>query len=499
MARTLVIVATLLPLRGLATPVHDNSEPCSRSGAIVRCPPGAAIPVAALLGFENPGLTIVVGQNELRGAQIAIELHGRVAGHPVRLARYDNGCFGPVDADVATIAASAYVAVLGPSCSGAALSVAGPLADAGLSTISPSATKPILTDPALHAAGFLRVSSSDAVQGELLGGYARTQLGLDRAAIVREDDAFVDAIAQAFADAFGPGVVLDEPLPCSGASCDPAELAPLVARIAATNPDIVFLPVATLPLELAQAVTAALPGVPLATIDADDFLPDALGAAGDGMYVSEREDRFRGALYDAFADRFLAEHGSSPGLFASNGFDAMSLILDAMERVARDDAGWVSVDLAALRAALYATHGLAGILEPIDCAPSGDCARGGIRILRSNLGRRTDVFPDVAAATCVRAVDFASKWSNPCAGSCACESGHSETSPFECGIGEFCCYGIGQTGCAASGSDAACCEQNGTDVGVCQDDRCCIDDFLYGCTADAECCHATCVAGVCQP
>lgn len=156
------------------------------------------------------------GPARQRGITLAIE-HlndaGGVFGRPVELVVADSMS----DVDTAVAAARHLVevervhAIIGPFASAAAIAVAeqvtGP---AGIPTLAPSATSPLLTS-AKDGDFLFRTTLSDVVQGKELARLVR-ESGATRAAVVYLPDAYGQGLLDAFASAFGVQNVFAQPI-----------------------------------------------------------------------------------------------------------------------------------------------------------------------------------------------------------------------------------------------------------------------------------------------
>ena len=110
------------------------------------------------------------------------------------------------------------------------------------------------------------------------------------------------------------------------------------------------------------------------------FSPDVVEGTGDaieGFYVSSPD-------LTAFGDAYLAEFvptynemfGTDPiSIFHAHAYDAIGLLLTAIEEVAVEDAdGTLHIGRQALRDALYAVEGYEGLTGSLTCSDTGDCA-----------------------------------------------------------------------------------------------------------------------------
>jgi branched-chain amino acid transport system substrate-binding protein len=102
-------------------------------------------------------------------------------------------------------------------------------------------------------------------------------------------------------------------------------------------------------------------------------------AAGDGVIASspdisvfQSEDFYAGEFVPAYQEAF----GTEPlSVFHAHSYDAAMILMDAIEEVAiQNDDGSLSIPRQALRDAVFATNGYAGVTGTITCTELGDCA-----------------------------------------------------------------------------------------------------------------------------
>jgi branched-chain amino acid transport system substrate-binding protein len=118
----------------------------------------------------------------------------------------------------------------------------------------------------------------------------------------------------------------------------------------------------------------------------DDFIAN-VGQAGVGMYFNT-PTKPEGPAYDAFVSRYESKYNEPPSKtpYHAHTYDAVNLLLDAIEAVAVEDAeeeGMLYIGRQALRDALYATSGYQGLTGRLTCDEYGDC--GAIRLQISRL------------------------------------------------------------------------------------------------------------------
>jgi branched-chain amino acid transport system substrate-binding protein len=113
------------------------------------------------------------------------------------------------------------------------------------------------------------------------------------------------------------------------------------------------------------------------------------------MYLSGPDLSFSGQLYQDFLAKYQENFGTAPTApFHAHAFDAANMIFDAIEKVAVvDNDGTIHIPRQALRDALFATSGMAGITGTLTCDENGDCADPKIAVNQVQNGEFVKVWP----------------------------------------------------------------------------------------------------------
>lgn len=371
---------------------------CTDELGCVRIEPNDPILLASALVISGPNS--ILGLDSQYGVEIALEMQGTLLGHPLELQTEDDGCSpeGGQTAGEQIVTNPQIVAVIGSSCSGAAVPMSEIIAEAGYVMVSPSNTAPVLTSPEFHQAGYLRVSHNDQLQGQTMAEFAYNELGKRRVGLIHDGDPYTEGLASVFRDEFtalGGTVVAFE-----GAAPSASDITPLLTTIASNEPDIIYYPVFT---ELGALITRTaneVAGLEAVTLSAADGVltptfVNTAGSASEGMYLSGPNLNFSGPLYDNFLALYQENYGEEPTApFHAHAFDATNMILTAIEAVAQQDAaGTLLIGRQALRTALFATSGLEGITGTISCNNLGDCANVSIDVYQVQNGDFVAIWP----------------------------------------------------------------------------------------------------------
>jgi branched-chain amino acid transport system substrate-binding protein len=354
---------------------------CTDEFRCVTIAPGEPVHIAfwgVLSGADSS-----LGEDSQRGVEIAIDdMGGEFMGHPIQLTTEDGLCTPEGGSTAATKLATdtSLVGLVGSTCSDETVGGIAAITNAGLTTISPANTRPVLTDPnrGPDYAGYLRTAHSDAFQGKAVAEFAYNVLGVRNAATIHDGSAYAEALQQVFADEFsalGGTVVAQEAV-----ARDATDMRPVLTTIAAANPELVYFPVFVAAggfIVNQIRDVAGLEDVAIAGSDGiftADFL-EAGGANTVGMYLSSPDFGAFPGGYPAFIEKHNAKYGGAPlSVFHAHAYDATNILFAALAQVAvAEEDGTLHVPLKALRDAIYATQNHQGVTGSLSCSASGDC------------------------------------------------------------------------------------------------------------------------------
>jgi branched-chain amino acid transport system substrate-binding protein len=324
-----------------------------------------------------------LGQDSVQGVQIALDdLGNKFHGHDIKLTQEDALCSpdGGAAAAAKLAADSSLVGLIGSSCSDETVGGIAAITAAGLTTISPSNTRPALTatDRDATYAGYLRTAHSDAVQGKVAADYVYNQLHLTKVATIHDGSSYAQALQQVFADSFkllGGTIVGQEAV-----TKDTTDMSSVLKKIAAEGPELIYMPVFIGPAGYLSAQIPTISGLEkVATMGADGhFSADYLKAAGPaavGHYLSSPNFAAFGSGYQDFLAKRKAKFGGDPlSVFHAHAYDATNILFQALDKVVVENAdGSLTVPKGALRDAIYATKDFKGLTGTLTCTPTGDC------------------------------------------------------------------------------------------------------------------------------
>ena len=371
-----VLAATGLLAAAIAAPA------AAQEGKVVNIPAGEPITIATYGVISGPDA--VLGQDWLNSVEIAVnDRDGQLLGHDIDIAAQDGLCTveGGAQAALAIASDPTVVGVVGSACSDETVGGINAITEAGLTAISPSATRPALTDEGRGAAyaGFLRTAHSDAFQGAAVAEFVKDELGIDSVATIHDGSAYAEALVGVFEGEFrtlGGTITVSEAV-----SKGQTDMNPVLTNVATGNPGAIYFPIFTAEggfiVDQHQDV-AGLEDVALIGSDglfSLDFV-EASGPDIEGMYLSSPNFEAFQAGYADLLEKYLDLTGLDSPLqaFHAHGYDAANMLFAAIEAVAvENDDGSLSIDLSALREAIYATKDFQGVTGSLTCNEFGDC------------------------------------------------------------------------------------------------------------------------------
>ncbi len=331
-----------------------------------------------------------LGIDSQRGTELALAARGdELLGHALQLTSEDGQCSpeGGNAAATRIAADTTVVGLIGSSCSDETVGGIEAITNAGLTTISPSNTRPALTAPDRNDtfAGYLRTAHNDEFQGSKAAEFIFNELGLTRAATIHDNSSYAQALAGVFARSFvelGGEITIE-----TAVGGDDENMVPVLTNVAATTPEMIYYPVFTGPYGFITAQVRDVPGLEDVVLMAADaaFSANAAEAAGPNAldaYLSSPDTRQFPAGYADFLTAHEAEYGEAPlSIFHAHAYDATNMMLNAIEEVAVENAdGSLSIPLGALRDAIYATADYQGITGLLTCGEFGDCGAPAIGV-----------------------------------------------------------------------------------------------------------------------
>ncbi|MGH7197225.1 MAG: branched-chain amino acid ABC transporter substrate-binding protein [Candidatus Omnitrophota bacterium] len=343
---------------------------------------------AVLIGFVAPitGDQAYVGTGVLYGAQMAVEdanIKGPVFGNTkLKLLALDDQ-HNPTQAVLAANKLVANPDVLGvighfnSSCTKPASAI---YHEGRLPQITPASTNPQISRQGFDT--FFRVCATDDVQGPAAAEFVFSKLHLRRIAIVDDKTTYGQGLTDQFEKVFKGlgGAVLSH----DGITQGEKDFTPLLTRIKALGPELIFFggvyPELSLLMKQADKLGLKAPWmggdgvfdvtlIKLVTPEvAEGSYATMLGV--DPKSLPEAED---------FVKRYEARYGEI-GSFSAYGYDATSVLIDAIRRAGQKDR-------AAVLRELRDTRDFPGVLGPINFDEKGDVIGKSIGVFKVENGK----------------------------------------------------------------------------------------------------------------
>jgi branched-chain amino acid transport system substrate-binding protein len=315
------------------------------------------------------------GQMTLEGMELANKLYPEVLGKKVELVVVDNKS----DRAEAANAVSRLIdndkvsVILGSYSSGLSMAGGQIAKDKGVPVIGCSPTNPLVT---LDNDYYFRVCFIDPFQGAVMANYAINELGITKAAIIKENGSdYSVGLARFFYNAFteaGGEIVADIDYQ-KGDNDFTAQL----GSINSANPEVIFAPgdfgPSALLIKQAREMGIEVPFLGGDTWEVGEFL-ELGGAEVEGATFSSHftADAPATEMTQTFLDAFKAEYPEqNPNAFAALGFDTYILALDAMTRAE-------SAEPAAIKDALAQTADFVGATGMITLDANGDATKSAV-------------------------------------------------------------------------------------------------------------------------
>ncbi len=331
-------------------------------GALLCCSRPAEVRIGVLAMLSGPNSSN--GENMKAAAELAVE---RASG-PVRLELFVEDDGSTPDAALEAARRLIYrhhvTAIVGPQFSSSAIPVARLAEQERVVMIAPMSTHP---DTTAGRRFVFRIPYTDTFQGRVLARFARERLKAARAAVLYDvAGAYNRTLAEIFRSSFessGGAVVALETYTTDRNLDFTAQL----GRVAAAAPDVLFLPNYAADV-LAQARQARALGVRAPLLGGDGWDARQFAAVPElegSFFATPWHPQASGDAGRAFIEAFRAAKGRDPDEVAATTFDAVGLLVAALQRAGRTDA-------AAIRDAVAALEGYRGVTGLIRYRGGGD-------------------------------------------------------------------------------------------------------------------------------
>ncbi|APU14181.1 MULTISPECIES: branched-chain amino acid ABC transporter substrate-binding protein [Actinoalloteichus] len=285
----------------------------------------AAIAYIGTIAGQNAAL----GLNILYGVRLAVQEHNEANENcQVELVEFDTEGTPDRAPGVVTEAINneSILGVVGLPFSGESAAVGQAFSDAGLATISPSATRPDLSTNGWGT--FFRALGNDAVQGPAAASFISENLGAESVCIVQDDSAYGMGLAEEVAAGLGDAVVCNEQI-----RTQQVEFSAVIGSIEASEPDAIFFagyyaeaaPFAQQLYDTGLEIDLVAPD----GVRDNEFVANA-GDAAEGVYFTCPCVPSEG--FTDFSDAFEELSGSEPSTYSPEGYDAATILLTALDQ-----------------------------------------------------------------------------------------------------------------------------------------------------------------------
>jgi len=324
---------TQVDLEGNEVPATDPASAADPTGdGSATCAPGTSIAMAGALTGPDAAL----GINILNGAKLAVTKHNEAnPGCQIELKQFDT----EGDPQKATqvipqiINDPTIVGLVGPAFSGETKATGQILSDAGLPTLTSSATNATLTKNGWTS--FFRGLANDDVQGPSVAKYLVNTAGYGKVCVVQDNTDYGVGLGTTVTEALGPAA---DPACAASVKKGDKDFSATVTKIAAAAPDAVFF------------AGYYAEGAPLAQqlksggVDAVFVGPDGVN---DPQFISQAGNAAKGAALtcpcgpapEEFAQEYQQLAGQAPGVYSVEAYDLATILAKGIDdgKVTRPD------------------------------------------------------------------------------------------------------------------------------------------------------------------
>ena len=342
------------------------------TGAVPGMVPGVGAQGAMIkIGVPVPlsGGNAKMGNDIVQAATMAVDeqnAKGGVLGRKLEIMSFDDAC----DAQAAVTAAHKLVdagvaAVAGGYCSSAAIPASAVYHDAGVAFVADASSNPKLTDQGFE--NVFRVIGRDDQQGPYAASYMTKALKAKKVAIVHDNTLYAKGLATATQDALkkmsGVQVVFFDAI-----TPGEKDFSATLTKVKSLSPDVTYF-TGYYPeggLVCKQFKDLGVSGKFMAGDANNDptFIKEC-GAASTGVYITSTPLPQDQGTAKAFISRYTARWKQDPGPYSALEYDAVGVVINAMQRAK-------SADRAAIVKALAATSAYSGATGKISFDKKGD-------------------------------------------------------------------------------------------------------------------------------
>ena len=297
-----------------ADPAGDGKAKCSN--------------VSIAMAGALTGGDAALGINIVDGVKLALDQHNKAnADCQVGMEKFDTeGSPDKAGQVIPTIINNAkVVGLVGPAFSGESKAVDGTLSDAGLASLTASATNPTLSSHGWKT--FFRGLASDALQGPAIANYVVKVKGAKKVCVIDDSEDYGTGIAKTFAEAAGPAA---DPTCAVSTKKGDKDYSAVVTKMKAANPDAIFF--GGYFQDAAPLVTQLRDGGVKAIFSAGD-------GVNDSEFVKQAGAASKGAILGCpcgvgpqkFRDEYKASAGQEAGIYSAEAYDLTTILLKGID------------------------------------------------------------------------------------------------------------------------------------------------------------------------
>lgn len=258
---------------------------------------------------------------------------GGINGKMIEIVAQDDQCKPEMATSAATKLISDKVdVVVGPICSGPTTASLPLFQNAGLLSVSPTATTPALTEDGKNPL-FFRTVAKDNAQARLTSDFMLNKLKAKKIAYLHDNGDYGKGFAdynRELMEKGGAETVLFEAV-----TPDAVDFSAVVRKLRRAKPDIIvfggYQPVAS---KLVQQMRRDRLDTPFLGPDGvkDETFLKMTGKDGEGVYASYPKDTTTLPQYQKAREAHLKAHGAEPGFGYYNAWAATEALLDAIAK-----------------------------------------------------------------------------------------------------------------------------------------------------------------------
>jgi branched-chain amino acid transport system substrate-binding protein len=320
---------------GNEVPVAAAGEPVSAKGSgSATCPATTTIAMAGALTGPQSAL----GINILNGAKVAIDQHNKAnANCQVVLKEFDTEGDPQKATQVAPqiVGDANIIGLLGPAFSGETKATGAIFNQAGLLSLTASATNVALTTNGWT--NFFRGLANDGVQGPAVAHYLVDTLAFKKICVIQDNSDYGVGLAEVVTSTLGAAADSNCAAKVKGGDKD---FSATVQLVKGESPDAIFY--AGYYPEAAPLVQQLRDGGVTATFISAD-------GTNDPQFVSQAGASSKDAILscpcgpapDAYATEYEDLNGAAPGVYSTEGYDLTTIMLAGIDSGITDRAGLI--------------------------------------------------------------------------------------------------------------------------------------------------------------